>query len=97
MADLQLTHYTWAGTLQFNFDFSDDLLTGQTVASVAATHIPPSGNAVTPTVVHTPGDNTGAVLVPTLAVTGEHVIRVVATKATPTSSGHLRVVVFVAE
>lgn len=34
----------------FDFDFSNDLRTGETVSSATAVHIPPSGSAATPTV-----------------------------------------------
>jgi hypothetical protein len=35
---------------QWDFDFNPDLSTGVTVSSATATHTPPSGTAVTPTV-----------------------------------------------
>jgi hypothetical protein len=35
---------------QWDFDFNNDLSTGVTVSSATATHTPPSGSAVTPTV-----------------------------------------------
>jgi len=35
---------------QWDFDFNNDLPTGATVSSAVATHTPPSGNALTPTV-----------------------------------------------
>jgi hypothetical protein len=34
----------------WDFDFTNDLSTGVTVSSATATHVPPSGVAVTPTV-----------------------------------------------
>jgi hypothetical protein len=32
------------------FDFTNDLLTGVTISSATATHVPPSGTASTPTI-----------------------------------------------
>lgn len=41
---------TYAEKRQWDFDFNGDLPSGVTVSSATATHTPPSGNAVTPTV-----------------------------------------------
>lgn len=86
-----IIHATWALAFSLPFDFTDALLTGQTVASVAATHVPPSGNAVTVTVSHTPGESDGAITVPTLTVTGRHEIRLVATLASPASNAAISI------
>ena len=59
-------------------DFTDDLPTGVTVSSAAATHTPPSGSASTPTV----GTISGAtvpVTLPVQTVTGLHLLDVRAT------------------
>jgi hypothetical protein len=59
-------------------DFTNDLPAGVTVSSGTATHTPPSGSAVTPTV----GVIVGAILpvtVPALTVTGRHIVTVDAT------------------
>ena len=82
----EFIYYTWGGQFQFNFDFEPALLGGQTVGSVAATHVPPSGGTVTPTVIHTPPASVGAVIVPALSVAGTHQIRVVATLASPAAN-----------
>lgn len=59
------------------WDVTDDLPGGVTVVSATATHFPPSGAAVTPTlVVSTPNVN---VTVPAVACTGVHVVKVIAT------------------
>jgi len=71
---------TWRG------DFTDDLPAGVAVTSATATHIPPSGSALTPTV-HAIENNSGGVaaIVPVSLdligsiVLGEHYLDVVAT------------------
>jgi hypothetical protein len=63
---------------QWDFDFSADLVTGVTVASATATHIPPSGVATTPSV----GTIAGAVVpvkLGPLTVTGQHYLSCLAT------------------
>ena len=58
-------------------DFSPDLASGVTVSSAVATHIPPSGSALTPTVVVSiPYVN---VTLGQLTVTGTHILSIVAT------------------
>lgn len=63
---------------QWDFDFSSDLPSGVTVSSATATHIPPSGEASTPTV----GDISDGVVpvkLGPLTVTGFHLLSVLAT------------------
>lgn len=58
--------------------YTDDLRTGVTISSAAALHIPPSGNATTPTV----GTISGAIVpvtLPAQTVTGLHRLDVTAT------------------
>jgi len=59
-------------------DFTNDLPTGVTVASATATHTPPSGTAVNPTV-GTIASNIAPITVPALTVVGTHIVSVVAT------------------
>lgn len=64
---------------QWDFDFNNDLPTGVTVSSATATHTPPSGTAVTPTV-----GTIAAGIVPVRLdsitnVEGTHILRCVAT------------------
>lgn len=61
----------------YYLDFTDDLPTGVTVSSVAATHTPPSGALVTCTTTVSSPDV--SVTVPALTVIGVHKISVLAT------------------
>lgn len=63
---------------QWDVDFSDDLLTGVTIASASAVHIPPTGSASTPNV-GTPTDGVVPVQLGPLDVTGYHFLEVTAT------------------
>jgi hypothetical protein len=63
---------------QWDFDFRPDLNTGRTIASVVATHVPPSGSASTPND-GTPADGIVPVTLGPLAVTGQHQLDVLAT------------------
>jgi hypothetical protein len=63
---------------QWDIDFTNDLPSGVTLASVTATHIPPSGSALTPTV----GAIVGATVPVTLGnltVTGTHYLKIIGT------------------
>lgn len=64
---------------QWDFDFTNDLETGITVTSATATHTPPSGVAVTPSVGAISG-NVVPVRVDNITnVEGKHTIRCLAT------------------
>lgn len=62
-------------------DFTNDLATGVVVSSATATHTPPSGTAITPTI-GVIASNIVPVVVPALAVAGRHIITVSATLST---------------
>lgn len=80
MADYIVTNkrQSLAEIRQWDFDFSDDLADGVTVASATATHTPPSGSASTPTV-GSISNNIVPVVLGTLSVTGVHYLDVLAT------------------
>lgn len=70
---------SYAEKRQWDFDFNNDLATGVTVSSATATHTPPSGTAVTPTV-GTIAAGIVPVRVDTITnVEGTHTVRCVAT------------------
>ena len=62
----------------WDFDFTNDLRTGESVSSATATHRPPSGSASTPTV-GTIAANVVPVQLGALTVTGTHFLDVLAT------------------
>lgn len=66
-----------AAIIPWPCDFTDSLLTGDTVNSAVATHTPPSGSATNP--VETVSSPIVYVAVGPLAVTGVHIVDVVAT------------------
>jgi hypothetical protein len=70
-------HQSLAEIRQWDIDFSSDLETGVTVASATVTHIPPSGVASTPEI-GTIAENIVPVRLGPLAVTGIHVLDVLA-------------------
>lgn len=80
MADKRTSRKTQslAEIRQWDFDFSPDLVTGVTVASATATHIPPSGDASTPALGTIAGNVVPVKLGP-LAAKGWHVLKVLAT------------------
>jgi hypothetical protein len=80
MADIVQTDkaQSMAEIRQWDVDFTNDLHTGVTVESATAEHIPPSGEATTPTVGVIVG-NVVPVLLGPLSVTGIHTLVVVAT------------------
>jgi len=80
---------SYAEKRQWDFDFNNDLPTGVTVSSATATHTPPSGTAVTPTV-----GTIAAGIVPVRVdlitnVVGQHAVRCVATL----SDGEISVII----
>jgi hypothetical protein len=64
---------------QWDFDFNPDLNTGRTVSSATATHTPPSGVAVTPTVGVIAAGVVPVRLDSVTQVVGTHVLRCIAT------------------
>lgn len=64
---------------QWDFDFNPDLNTGVTVSSATATHTPPSGSAVTPTVGSIAAGVVPVRLDTVTQVEGSHILRVLAT------------------
>lgn len=74
---------------QWDFDFNNDLPSGVTVSSGTATHTPPSGSAVTPTV-----GSISAGVVPVRLdlvtnVLGKHILRCLATFSDGEISEHI--------
>ena len=65
-------------TVIFDFDFTDDLRTGESVSSATATHYPPRGSALTPTV-GSISANVAPVSLANIAVTGVHELECLAT------------------
>ena len=65
-------------TVIFDFDFTDDLRTGESVSSATATHYPPRGSAVSPSV-GSISSNVAPVTLANLAVTGVHELECLAT------------------
>lgn len=89
----QLGEQAKAEVRTYYFSFVNDLPSGVTVSSAAATHTPPSGSASTPTV----GSITNNVVPVTLGVQtvdGDHYLNVVATLSNADKTqirGHIRV------
>jgi hypothetical protein len=92
MADYIITskRQSLAEVRQWDFDFTNDLPDGVTVSSATATHVPPSGNASTPTV-GTISGNIVPVLLGPLSVTGWHELHVLATLSTGKSEIRLKI------
>jgi hypothetical protein len=65
-------------TVIFDFDFTEDLRAGESVSSATATHYPPRGAAVVPTV-GTVANDVVPVSLASLVVTGVHELDVLAT------------------
>jgi hypothetical protein len=63
---------------QWDFDFSPDLPEGVTITSATATHVPPSGSAVTPSVAGISGGIVSVLLNDITQVTGYHQLRCLA-------------------
>lgn len=64
---------------QWDFDFNNDLPNGVTVSSATATHVPPSGDAVTPTVGTIAAGIVPVRLDTVTQVIGQHTLRCLAT------------------
>lgn len=80
---------SYAEKRQWDFDFNNDLESGVTVSSATATHTPPSGSAVTPTVGTIAGNIVPVRLDTVTQVLGTHELRCNATL----SNGEVSVII----